>query len=137
MRRILVAFALLMVAGCSAPSTDASSTSTSNSTSAQVSKGLGTKDASADVRLASFTKVDHGYGIVDYKGLVEITNHSAQASDYYIEISILNKAGTNVGFTNAIAQHVNPGQKAQAEFISMDEGAAKAVIHQIQRTASA
>jgi L-ribulose-5-phosphate 3-epimerase UlaE len=126
---LLVGGALL--AACSLPEETTTDTSAKEG---KISKGAGTKDATADVKLVSFKKVDHGYGFVEYVGVLQVVNHSEKSSDYYIEISIENKAGDNIGWSNAVVEHLKPGQKAKTEFSSVDKGAYKAVIHEIQRT---
>jgi hypothetical protein len=97
-----------------------------------ISKGLGTKDASADVKLLSFRH--RGYG--EYQGTIEIVNHSDGISDYYIELVILDQAGTNIDWTNAVAQQVHPGQRAIVHFSTFEKLAAKAQVTEIQRTSS-
>jgi hypothetical protein len=67
-----------------------------------ISQGAGTKDASADVELLSFRLIDDGYGNTHHKGTLRVTNHSSKPSDYYIELSIENRAGENIGWTNAL-----------------------------------
>jgi hypothetical protein len=96
-----------------------------------VSQGLGTKDASADVKIVAFTKGE-------FSSEVEllITNHSDGRSDYYVELSLLDADGTNVGWTNAMAMAVEPGQKAKATAPVVEDGAVKAKVHEVQRTAS-
>jgi hypothetical protein len=102
-----------------------------------ISKGAGSKDAAADVKLLSFRKVNaDGLDIGEYRGTIEIVNHSEGTSDYYIELVILDSRGTNVDWTNAVAQHVRPGQRALANFSTFEPSTAKAQITQIQRTAS-
>lgn len=132
MRRWICAAFLLFLVACSL-SEDGSGTAPPAET---VSPGLGSKDASADVKLASFQRVSE-YGQVHYVGKLVITNHSSKPSDYYVELSIENAAGDNVGWTNAIAEHVRPGQLARVSFEVFDEGAHKAVVHEVQRTESA
>jgi len=96
-----------------------------------VSSGLGTKDATADVKVV---------GITDDPYLREvellITNHSSGRSDYYVELSLLDASGTNVGWTNALVQALEPGQKAKAKAPITDDGAVKVKVHEVQRTAS-
>lgn len=131
MRRWLCGGLLVVLAGCALPSDGAGSAPPAET----VSRGLGTKDASRDVKLASFERVEE-YGLVRYVGKLVITNHTSKPSDYYIELSIENRAGDNIGWTNAVAEHVKPGQKARVDFEVFDEGAHRAVIHEIQRTES-
>jgi hypothetical protein len=96
-----------------------------------VSQGLGAKDASADVKIVAFTEGE-------FSSEVEllITNHSEGRSDYYVELSLLDESGTNVGWTNAVAMAVEPGQKAKVTAPVVEDGAVKAKVHEVQRTAS-
>jgi hypothetical protein len=96
-----------------------------------VSQGLGAKDASADVKIVAFDEGEFGSEVE-----LEITNHSDGRSDYYVELSLLDADGTNVGWTNATAMAVEPGQKAKATAPVIDDGAVKAKVHEVQRTAS-
>jgi hypothetical protein len=96
-----------------------------------VSQGLGAKDASADVKMAAFTKAEFSSEVK-----LLITNHSDSRSDYYVEISLLDADGTNVGWTNAVAMAVEPGQKAKVTAPVVEDGAVKAKVHEVQRTAS-
>jgi hypothetical protein len=96
-----------------------------------VSQGLGAKDASADVKIVAFTEGE-------FSSEVEllITNHSEGRSDYYVELSLTDASGTNVGWTNATAMAVEPGQKARVTAPVVEDGAVKAKVHEVQRTAS-
>ena len=96
-----------------------------------VSQGLGAKDASADVKIVAFTDGE-------FSSEVEllITNHSEGRSDYYVELSLTDANGTNVGWTNAVAMAVEPGQKAKVTAQVVEDGAVKAKVHEVQRTAS-
>ena len=96
-----------------------------------VSSGLGTKDASADVKIVAFTEGEFS-SEVD----LLITNHSEGRSDYYVELSLTDASGTNVGWTNAVAMAVEPGQKAKVTAPVVEDGAVKAKVHEVQRTAS-
>jgi hypothetical protein len=97
----------------------------------EVSKGLGANDVSADVRLVDLTHGEFGDEV-----RLEIVNRSGKPSDYYIELVLLDKHGTNVGWTNATAQHVEPGQHATVTAPVIEDGAARAKITKVQRTAS-
>jgi hypothetical protein len=130
---LLVIVGLFVIGGIS-NALDGSDPSTTPSspaaTGSGISKGLGSKDASGDVKLLSFR---HGaYG--EYKGTIEIVNHSDGTSDYYIELVILDQDGTNIDWTNAVAEHVRPSQRALVRFSTFEKLAHKAVITEIQRT---
>lgn len=96
-----------------------------------VSSGLGTKDATADVKVVGIS----GNEFLREVELL-ITDHSSGRSDYYVELSLLDASGTNVGWTNALVQAVEPGQKARAKAPITDDSAVKVKVHEIQRTAS-
>jgi hypothetical protein len=98
----------------------------------KVSQGLGTKDASADVRIVSFQAGQFGQS----EAKLEITNHSNGTSDYYIEVAFEDGAGPNIDWGNAVAQHVEPGQKAIVTTTTFKESAERVKITEIQRTAS-
>lgn len=49
----------------------------------------------------------------------------------YVELSVLNNAGTVVGYTNDVAGVLGPGQQAQLVFESVDDGAAKASVTKV------
>ena len=96
-----------------------------------VSSGLGTKDATADVKVVGIS----GNEFLREVELL-ITNHSSGLSDYYVELSLLDASGTNVGWTNALVQALEPGQKARAKAPITDDSAVKVKVHEVQRTAS-
>ena len=96
-----------------------------------VSSGLGTKDATADVKVVGIS----GNEFLREVELL-ITNHSSGRSDYYVELSLLDASGTNVGWTNALVQALEPGQKARAKAPIPDDSAVKVKVHEVQRTAS-
>jgi hypothetical protein len=131
----LAIFAIAM-AGCSAETSTEPSTRDAGANNAprgdKISQGLGTKDASADVRIVSFEAGQFGQSEAKF----EITNHSNGTSDYYIEVAFEDGAGTNIDWGNAVAQHVEPGQKAIVTTTTFKESAERVKITEIQRTAS-
>jgi hypothetical protein len=94
---------------------------------------ISSKDATGDVNLGAIGQPD---AIGFRTGTVHITNNSSGTSDYYIELAILDAAGTNIGWTNAVAEHVKPGQKARVEFHVTEDGADSVEITEVRRTAS-
>lgn len=114
-------------------------TSTGSATGAtakdnNVSRGLGSSDATADVKIDKGS-LSSSYGIA--KATLTITNHSAKRSDYYIEAVLLNSAGENIGTANTLVSAVEPGQVAHTELTGSYTGKlAKLKINQVQRTAS-
>lgn len=138
-RRVLFWVAIgifLLMGGCTAlvVGTVATTDLTTDPTSeAGISRGAGSADATADVKLGAIAAPD-AIGI--RYGTIHITNHSDEASDYYIELRLLDSAGTNIGMTNATADRVQPGAKAKAEFMIADKDVAKVEVTEVQRTAS-
>lgn len=129
---VIVAGLLAILAIAMATSDPAAPSGKPAATDSGISKGLGTKDASGDVKLLSFRH--RGYS--EYQGTIEIINHSDGTSDYYIELVILDQDGTNIDWTNAVAEHVRPGQRALVSFSTFEKLAHKAVVTEIQRTSS-
>jgi hypothetical protein len=129
---LVIIGALLAILAVAALTSDPVSTPAAEPADSGISKGLGTKDASADIKLLSFRHRDYG----EYQGTIEIVNHSDGTSDYYIELVILDQAGTNIDWTNAVAQQVRPGQRAVVHFSTFEKLAAKAQVTEIQRVSS-
>jgi nucleoid-associated protein YgaU len=98
-----------------------------------ISHGLASKDATADVRVASFTGPD---AVGQYTATIEITNHSDGTSDYYIEVAFEDAGGVNVGWGNAVAQHVEPGQRARVTAETFESTVQQVKVTKVQRTAS-
>lgn len=99
-----------------------------------ISRGLGSADATGDIILVKGS-LNGAYGIATAK--LTITNHSAKRSDYFIEATLLDAAGDNIGTANAFASAVEPGQVAHAELTGSYTGKLdRAKITQVQRTAS-
>jgi hypothetical protein len=138
-RKLLIAAAIVggLLAFAAMNSSDTTSTPTATEAEAPagsgVSKGVGSKDATADVKLGKIAQPD---AIGVRYGTVHIVNHSEGISDYYIEVAILDASGTNIGSTIAVADHVKPGQKAKAEIMITEDDAASVEITEVQRTAS-
>lgn len=89
--------------------TPAKATPTHTSASASVSHELGSKDATADVKL--------GKVVVDPTMLslptvpVIVTNHSSKRSNYLIQISLETADGkTQIDSTNVVVDNLEPGQ---------------------------
>jgi hypothetical protein len=135
---IPVAFIVLgLIAAILVPAEQATAPTATEAKESGISKGAGTKDAAADVKLLSFQKHNtDGFDSGEYRGTIEIVNHSEGTSDYYIELVILDSRGTNIDWSNAVAEHVRPGQRALVHFSTFESSTAKAQITQIQRTAS-
>lgn len=141
-RNIVLALVALLVlggvigalsGGNSTPNTAVTSPAATDGSSG-VSKGLGTADATGDVTVVKGT-LEGAYGIATAK--LTIINQSAKRSDYYIEATLLDKAGDNIGTANALVSAVEPGQVAHAELTGTYTGKLASVkVTQVQRTAS-
>ncbi len=145
-RTIVAAIVGLFVVGIVVSALNGSGDQTSpggNTTASQpsngISSGLGTADATADVAIDKGSATGEnlgGTGIA--KATLTITNNSSKRSDYYIEASLLNSAGDNIGTANALVSAVEPSQVAHAELDGTYTGKLDTVqITQVQRTASA
>jgi hypothetical protein len=137
-RKLLIALSIVggllfvgAVVGDETPSDPAPAEAPKSKPKSGVSQGLGANDASADVKIVAFTEGE-------FSSEVEllITNHSEGRSDYYVELSLTDADGTNVGWTNATAMAVEPGQKAKVTAPVVEDGVVKAKVHEVQRTAS-
>jgi hypothetical protein len=131
---VVVIFAASLAGGGNSDTAGPSTGTAAPAADSGVSRGLGGKDATADVR------IDKGSASVSY-GLVTatltITNHSSKRSDYYVEATLLNAAGENIGTANALVSSVEPSQVAHAELNGSVTGKLHSIkITQVQRTAS-
>jgi hypothetical protein len=128
--------AVLTVSGCSSAG-DGGSGGSSKKPSSGISKGVGTKDASGDIKVGKGVK-DAALGWVSVP--VTITNHSSKRSDYFVDLAIESADGsTQYDTTTVFAQAVEPGQKATEKGQFTKDGipvTAKIVIKSVQRTAS-
>jgi ABC-type glycerol-3-phosphate transport system substrate-binding protein len=122
---------LLTITACSAASGGSTDTT---GTQSSITTGLGTKDATADVKLG---KSSEEYGITSLP--VKIKNNSEKASDYYIEIVAESKDGSErIDFSNVLVMGLKPGQKAteKAMFTADIPASAVFVVTEVQRTAA-
>jgi len=113
------------------------SSSDSNSTSDTVSKGLGSKDASADIVSLKCSEED---ALGFRTPVVRVTNNSSKASDYFIDIVAESSDGSEqFDTTMATITNLSPGQSTNAEAIAMTKkipAGAVCKIKSVQRTAS-
>jgi hypothetical protein len=130
--------ALFTIAACTGTGESTLETSTPKASTPEaqssISTGLGTKDATADVKLGESTE---SYGITSLP--VKITNHSEKASDYYIEVVAESKNGSErIDFSNVLVMGLKPGQKAteKATFTADIPASAVFTVTEVQRTAS-
>jgi hypothetical protein len=135
---VLVFATLIPLTACD-PGSDSTTTSPS-SANTTVDSGVGSKDATADVKIGTTFEVDSiGVPSVD----VTITNNSDKKSDYYITVT-LNTADGSEQLDDGVVfvDGLKPGQvkKDQIVFIGMvDEKLPKNAIvtlETVQRTAS-
>lgn len=107
---------------------------TPSSDANEVSSGLGSKDASADVKVTAFTGPD---ALDLWTPTVEVTNNSSGTSDYYIEANIEDADGTVTTFTNGVVQHLAAGAKAKVDLgpVGATPGST-VVVTEVQRTAT-
>lgn len=113
---------------------DKNETTVEADTTDEVSQGLGSQDASGDVKVVAFTGPDAiGY----YVPTVEVTNNSSKTSDYYIEANIEDASGTVTTFTNGLVSKLQPGGKASLDLIPVEASpGSTVVITEVQRTES-
>ena len=107
------------------------------STAPGVSKGLGSADASGDVKIGK-PDASNGFSI-DVP--ITVTNHSSKRSDYFVDLALVSADGkTQYDTTIATIQNLDPGQTSTdtASFLKVSKVplGAKIVIKSIQRTAS-
>lgn len=131
--KVAIAAVLLIGTACSA----ATSSSSAPAGSGKVSSGLGSQDATGDVRIGRC----HDGGAYLHEAVdcgLTITNHSGGTSDYYVEAQAF-KGSTIVGtLINASASSVPAGATAKVKLSGIADGRwDRVTITQIQRTASA
>jgi hypothetical protein len=112
-KRVLIPVAILAVivgAGLasSGGSDEKDPTPASATQNTDVSKGIGSKDASADVKVVRLEPID-AIGI--RRPVLEITNNSSKRSNYIIELALESSDGkTQYDTTTGSASNVDPGQ---------------------------
>jgi hypothetical protein len=102
----------------------------------KVSKGLGSKDATADVGKPVLDPPDIIGSVYVH---VPVTNHSSKRSDYFIDITAESADGkTQIDTTTAFVQNVEPGQSADAKTLFLNDipAGTQVRITGVQRTAS-
>jgi len=100
-----------------------------------ISKGVATKDATADITLGKVTK-----DAADITHLaVTVTNHSTKRSDYIVDVAAEDKThATQYDTGTGFAQNVEPGQKTilDVTFFKPVPAGFAPVVKSVQRTAS-
>lgn len=126
---LVAALALATIVGCTATENGATSDGAD-----EISQGLGSQDASKDVKVVSFKGPD---AVGMYTATVEVTNHSSGTSDYYIEANVLDASGTVTDYTNGLVNNLQPDARATVELIPVTAADGyKIQITEVQRTAS-
>jgi hypothetical protein len=109
---------------------------TTTPTNPGVSRGWGSKDATADVTAMHLTAPDAiGFSYAN----VTITNHSEGRSNYYIELSVESFSGSTQYDTTFVAVNdLEPGQTTTAKSMPISHVPALAVarVKTVQRTAA-
>lgn len=99
-----------------------------------VSKGIGSADATKDVKMGA---PQFPYGTVEIP--VTVTNHSSKTSDYNIEAAVYDTSGAKVATADTFIEQVEPGGHARDKLIALPsqsvyDGSAK--LTTVERTAS-
>lgn len=140
MKKIIIAGAIVLGAVVIGAATSGHHTSSTTAppTTPGISKGLGSQDASADIKLgAKWT--DNGYGMIT--GTFTVTNHSSKRSTYFIDLALVSADGKTQYSTDlGTASNIEPGQTAVEKILMTpsEKVPASAVIKitGVQRTAS-
>jgi hypothetical protein len=135
------AVAVTMLGACASSKTDAGSPATSSSRKSSVSKGIGSKDARADVTIGLW-KSDNDPYFPTVSAPVTVANHSHKRSDYVIDIALESANGnTQFDTTTVLVNGLEPGQSTfqKAEFFQAPKhvpATAKVTVKTIERTES-
>lgn len=103
-----------------------------------ISKGLGSKDASADVTEVQIIRDDDEFMPIDEVS-VKVTNNSEKRSDYFIDVSIESADGSmKIDSTTIYVENLEPGQSTVQTGMLLEDLPDDAVpsVKSIQRTAS-
>jgi hypothetical protein len=105
-----------------------------------ISKGLGSKDASADVTEVAITREGETPFTLTF-ATATLTNNSSKPSDYFVTIAAESPDGaTRYGETIVHVMNLEPGQSSTQKGLFTVEDVpadAVAVVKEVQRTASA
>lgn len=116
----------------------ADETPAAQSTDSGISKGLGSKDASADVTEVQIIRDNDEFMPIDEVS-VKVTNNSEKRSDYFIDVSIESADGSvKIDSTTIMVMNLEPGQSTVETGMLTKElpDDAVASVKSIQRTAS-
>lgn len=106
-----------------------------------ISKGIASKDASADVKIGRL-KAKKILGQVSYYyAPVTVTNHSSKRSDYVITVALESADGKmQIDTADMLIQNLEPGQSKsdEGDFLTTDKvpAGAKLVLQEVERTSS-
>jgi hypothetical protein len=134
---IVAIIAIATAAAGGAAKTTTPSTPTNNQ-SPGVSRGIGSQDATGDVKLGSYTTDVIKVGHVG----VTVTNHSSKRSDYMITVALESADGrTQYDTADVYVQNLEPGQSTSQDGIFTNTSTnppatAKLVLKSVERTAS-
>jgi hypothetical protein len=131
---LLAAVSLGSLSACESSNEDTSKSG--SKTESTVGKGIGSKDASADVTSIECTGPD---AIGMFSAKVTITNNSSKPSDYFITIVAESSDGaTRYDDTIVTAMALNSGQTTTVEGPFLNDLPAGAIckVSEVQRTAS-
>jgi hypothetical protein len=134
---IVAIIAIVSAAGGGTAKTTTPATPTNNQ-SPGVSRGIGSQDATGDVKLGSYTTDAIKVGHV----AVTVTNHSSKRSDYVITVALESADGhTQYDTADVYVQNLEPGQTTSqgGMFVNTSTNpppTAKLVIQSVERTAS-
>jgi hypothetical protein len=128
---------VIIVVSAAGGGTATTNTPTTNQ-SPGVSRGIGSQDASGDIKLGSYTTDAIKVGHVQ----VTVTNHSSKRSDYMITVALESADGhTQYDTADVYAQNLEPGQTTSQDGIfastsTNPPATAKLVLKSVERTAS-
>lgn len=121
--------------GTNSPAATNPTSGTSNAPSPGVSRGLGTKDASADVKIGKLKVDQFGLGSVT----IAVTNHSSKRSNYVIDVAVESADRSQQYDTGtALVDNLESGQttRTKASFLELPKhlpSTAKVVLQTVQR----
>jgi hypothetical protein len=134
---IVAIIAIVSAAGGGTAKTTTPNTPTNNQ-SPGVSRGIGSQDATGDVKLGRYNTDVIKVGHVG----VTVTNHSSKRSDYMITVALESADGhTQYDTADVYVQNLEPGQTTSQDGIFTNTSTnppatAKLVLKSVERTAS-
>lgn len=132
---LLIAFVIIVGIGVALVSSGSKDHDNGKNNSPGISKGLGSADATKDVKTGDVQ--NEGMGTVTI--VVKVTNHSSKRSDYAISANLYNADGTQIGTADAYINNVDPKSSASDQMfgtVSDNQIVSSYKVTQIERTAS-